>query len=208
MAIIFDVDGVLLDTKEFILQAFEHTFSEHDLGAPTREQIQLVLGRSLTQMFEELAPGFDAEALTEEFRSFQARNLSQVESFPAAIETVTKLKESGLKIGALSSRKRFVAKTLQLTGLLDHIDVVLSGADVQRIKPDPEGIHTILDTFSVAPAQSIMVGDMVEDIGAGKNAGTKTAAALYGFGSASQLAAAQPDFQLPELGALLHAIDA
>src|SRR5262249_34200345 len=65
-------------------------------------------------------------------------------------------------------------------GLSADVEFLVSGDDVASPKPDPEGVRKVLDEFGVAPAELLLVGDSPSDIQAGRLAGTKTGAALWG----------------------------
>ena len=69
-------------------------------------------------------------------------------------------------------------------GVQDDIDMFVTKNDVQKPKPDPEGVHKILAAFNFSPDQAAMVGDTEADIGASKNAGLAcTIGVTHGFGT-------------------------
>ena len=83
-AVLFDVDGTLLDTTEFIYQGFDHALTLANLRPRTRAEYATVMGKSLAATYELLVPGCDAEALCEVHRSWQDRNLHLAMPFPDA----------------------------------------------------------------------------------------------------------------------------
>lgn len=82
-AVLFDVDGTLLDTSEFILQSFENTISTHKLAPIPRATLLTFIGPPLTETYGKLAPNLDTSMLIETHRSFQEKNLNP--SFHEAI---------------------------------------------------------------------------------------------------------------------------
>jgi pyrophosphatase PpaX len=202
-AVLFDVDGTLLDTFDFIYGAFEHAFEVHGVPPLTREEISGLMGGPLEEVYSTMAAEFDAKALTETHRTFQSDNLALARLFPATIEVLDALKKRNLKIAAITTRsKRTSVRSLETTGIAHYFDLVISGEDVTNLKPDPEPIVKALNHFRIEPQDAIMVGDTHADIEGGKNAGVMTVAALYGF-AGDRLLALHPDHVIRDLLELL-----
>src|ERR1043165_6163164 len=176
-AVFFDVDGTLLDTFDFIYGAFEHAFEEHGVPPLTREEISVLMGGPLEEVYATMAAEFDAKELSETHRRFQANNLALANLFPSTVRVLDELKRRNLKIAAITTRsKRTSVKSLETTGIAQYFDLVISGEDVTRLKPDPEPIQKALDHLSLLTSDAIMVGDTHADIEAGKNANVRTVA--------------------------------
>jgi pyrophosphatase PpaX len=202
-AVLFDVDGTLLDTFDFIYGAFEHAFAVHGVPPLTREQISDLMGGPLEEVYATMAAEFDAKELSETHRTFQSNNLGLARLFPSTVEVLDALKAKGLKIAAVTTRsKRTSVRSLESTGIAHYFDLVISGEDVTRLKPDAEPILKALDHFSIERNCAIMVGDTHADIEAGKNASVRTVAALYGFGG-ERLLALNPNYVIRDLKELL-----
>jgi pyrophosphatase PpaX len=206
-AVIFDVDGVLLDSGEYIYSAFEHTFTKNNIKDITKDDINKFFGKSLAGMLKGLVPDMDPEKLTDDFREWQEAHFDLIKPFANAEKALSSLRDSGIKIGALSSRKKFVAKTLKLNGLLPYIDMLLSGADVENMKPHPEGVQKILSEFQIEPHQAIMVGDTPEDVEAGKNAGTDTVGVTYGLSDRLRIKSSEPSFLIDDIEQVLEILN-
>lgn len=201
-AILFDLDGTLLDTFDFIFGAFEHSLSVHSAPIPSRQEIAIKMGGPLEECYRDLAPGFDAISLTEHHRLFQQSNITLVKLFPHSRSTLTYLKSRGYKIGAITTRSiRTSVASLEATGIESFFDVVLSVEDVTNPKPDPEPILKASKVLDIPPEQCVMVGDTAADILCGKNAGSYTIAALYGFGGDSLLTL-KPDASIMDISEL------
>jgi len=205
-AILFDVDGTLLDTREFIFQAFEHAFQSHGLTHLSRQDVHTVTGRPLEECYETLAPDENAQQLCQIHRRFQEENMSLIKPFPNTKDTIVTLQEAGLRLGIISTRKQTTIESLERSGVLNHFDVIVTGDDVQQFKPHPEGVLKALRKLSATPKQAAMVGDTAADIEAGKNAGTATVAAAYGFAPAKELAQTNPDFIIEDIAELISVL--
>jgi pyrophosphatase PpaX len=129
-----------------------------------------------------------------------------VAPFPGAVETVRELRRLGIAVGVVTSKRREVAgRTLRRCGLEADYDVLVSADDVERGKPDPEPVLRALEHLGVGgrPVDALFVGDSPHDVKAGKAAGTRTAAALWGPFGHDVLEAEEPDYYLREPTELL-----
>lgn len=202
-AILFDVDGTLLDTREFIFQASEHTLTKHGFKIPKREMMATFVGGSLKRFYEKVAPRGEFKLLRKTQGEFQLNNVHLVSLFPEVAETLKKLKRWGFKLGAITSRhKETLIEILEYSGIIKFFDVVISADDVKYTKPHPEPILKALKKLKVKPEDALVVGDAVYDIEAGKKAGVKTVAVTYGFGG-KKVAEAKPDFVIDDINKLL-----
>lgn len=202
-AVLFDIDGTLLDTFDFIYGAFEYAFKEHNLSPLSREHISELMGGPLEEVYQTMAPGFDSTLLAQSHRRFQSDNVRLAHLFPSTMEVLTELSRRGMKLSAITTRSlRTSVRTLEWTGIAKYFDIIISAEDVSFHKPHPEPLLKALDALGLKPDAAVMVGDTRADIMAGKNAGTKTVAALYGFGG-ELLRGLGPDYTIGELRELL-----
>jgi HAD superfamily hydrolase (TIGR01509 family) len=202
-AVVFDVDGTLLDTREYITQAFEYALTKHNLPVPPREHICAQVGPPLNKCYEILAPGFSYELLCDAHREFQKENYHIITAYPHALELLTSFRSLGIKTGLASTRQVTLLPSVEHTGIASLVDCIIDGSHVTKHKPDPEAVLLVLSALKENPEHSIMVGDTIADIGAGKNANTAfTIGITHGFGTRESLAGAHADFiadTLPEI---------
>jgi pyrophosphatase PpaX len=181
-AVLFDVDGTLLDTTEFIYQGFEHALAVHGYPVRARAALARVMGQPLARCYSAFAPGCDADLLCETHRTWQQGNLHLAVPYPEAAGVLHALRDAGLHLAAITSRSRRTSvETIIRAGLADYLDLVLSAEDVTRVKPHPEGLLLALDRLGVPPGEAVMVGDTDADILAGRAAGVRTVGVSYGF---------------------------
>ena len=133
------------------------------------------------------------------------RHSKECALFDGTADALLKLKNMDLKLGLVSggSRER-VTSEVREQGIESYFETLLFGDDVgfEHGKPAPETLRIAIERVRVVASQVLYVGDMVEDILMGKNAGTKTAAVLCGFATQPSLLRAQPDFVLRDVTAL------
>ena len=202
-AILFDVDGTLLDSAEFVLGAVEHSLSAHDHAPPPRERIATIMGPPLAECYRRLAPELDADRLCEAHRAWQRDRMHLVRPFPNAVHTLQTLREAGIRCGAVTARSRVSSLgTLDGAGLAELLEVVISAEDTPRTKPYPDPVFAALAKFGVDPVGAVMVGDTASDIEAGRAAGVTTIGVLYGF-FGEALRESQPDHVVSDISGVL-----
>ncbi|HEY3374716.1 MAG TPA: HAD-IA family hydrolase [Candidatus Aquicultor sp.] len=196
---LFDVDGTILDTSEFIFQAYEYTLNKFGLAPKGRREIAQYIGIPLETIYETLSPGEDTKALSQTHRDFQLEHLYLSKPFPGTLSTLAQLKEAEIKIGVVTTRSHVTAiETLDLALISDYIDYVVGLEDVAHLKPDPEPVLKALHYLNTEPHDAVMVGDSDVDVIAGRTAGTTTIGATYGF-HGLRLAKSNPDYLIDSI---------
>jgi HAD superfamily hydrolase (TIGR01549 family) len=203
-AAILDIDGTIIDTSDFILEAYEHTLAHHDLPARTREEIASQIGKKIEDCYAFLAPGQEAEKLIAVHHAFQNSNISLVKPYKHADVVLKRLVESGMKLGLYTGRRENVVASLDASGIESSIfSVIIDAKMYNKGKPDPEGLYMALDKLGVASDAAAMIGDAALDIEAGKAANVGiTIGITHGFGSREELEASQADYLIDSLDQL------
>lgn len=208
-AVVFDIDGTLLDTREFIFQAYEYAIVKHGYPIPSRSLIADQAGRRIEECYAVLAPDADVEALIADHIAFQNGHIDLTYAFDGAEQLVAELKAGGLKVVLWTSRRANVVTGLERSGFSqDSFDAIVDATMVEVGKPDPQGLLFGLGIVNIDPAYAVMVGDAPVDIDAGKRAGVAaTIAVTHGFSSREQLLVARPDYVVDSLQELLPIIE-
>lgn len=205
-AVLFDIDGTILDTTNYILQAYQHAFRVHLEREITWREVVPVMGLPLVECYRRLTNLQEVDYLIVSHNEFQYQNLSLAVAYPNTLNTLRALKKKGVGLGAITSRYGDqVTETLRMTGLGDSFQVIITPLDVERPKPDAESVIKALESLKVSPERAVMIGDSPFDILAGKNAGTKTIGALYGFHGQS-LIEVEPDHLVNDISEILPII--
>lgn len=179
--VLLDVDGTLLDTRDFIYSAFEHTCAQHGLPVQTRTEMQPRMGLPLEEIYAGMCGG-DAPHLVEAHRAFQHENLHLSVAFPGAGEALDALKQAGIALAAVTSRSRRTSVlTLERAGLAAYFAAIVSAEDAPALKPDPAPLRHALALLGRTAPGAVMVGDTAHDIEAGRALGLVTIGATYGF---------------------------
>jgi pyrophosphatase PpaX len=206
--VLFDLDGTLADTVELILRSYRHTMLTH-LGETLPDERWLsTIGTPLRDQLRDFARDEpEAEAMLETYSVFQRSvHDEMVRAFPGAQTVLAELRERGVRLAVVTSKRRLVARrTMEVCGLWDSVELLVAADDVARGKPDPEPVLRALDALGLGdrPQEVLFVGDSPFDLRAGRSAGTRTAAVAWGAFGRSVLEAERPDYFLNALGDVL-----
>lgn len=205
-AVLFDVDGTLIDAYDFVFEAVKHTLTIHKHPFPSQKIIQKALGKSLLEAYKVFAPTIDPLILAKTHDEFQKGSIKLVKLFPKAKKVLEKLKKEGFLLGIVSNRTRkSLHYSLKLAEIHEYFDVVVSVEDIATPKPDKEHVLTALKQLKIHPKNAYMVGDTSADILSGKNAGVKTIGVTYGF-AGKTITDHNPDFVIDDLEEILKVL--
>jgi pyrophosphatase PpaX len=187
-AVIFDLDGTLIDSIELIVRSYEHAVLEHGLPSPGRSEWLRWLGTPLKHQFSLLVGECeDQEARVEALiRTYRAWNLAHhdelVKPYRGVTEAVARLVADGRTLGIVTSKMRASAQRGMLhVGLEPQwFQAVVGLEDTARHKPDPAPLLLALEQLGVAPEQAIYVGDSPHDAACAQAAGATAMAVRWG----------------------------
>lgn len=203
-ALLFDLDGTLLNTNELIIESFLHVLGERFPGKYNREAVLPFLGPPLFETFD----GIDAtltESLIISYRTWNMEHHDRmVAPFEGVVETLRQLKKDGYKMAIVSTKRReMIDKGLQLMECGELFDTIIGFEDVTRTKPDPEPIQIALQRIGANKEDALMIGDNFHDI-VGQRAGVDTAAVAWSIKGESFLATYNPTYMLHQISELLY----
>lgn len=175
-AIIFDFDGTLADTLPLVYHSFQTVFKEFDGKHFTDEEIKSMFGPAEPAIIEEHLLSDEKEAAIDMYFKTYSENHDDFVIRNDKMHTlITGLKDKGINLGIVTGKsKRSLEISLERLGMEALFDYRVSGDDVDRPKPDPEGIFTLLDELNLGKDEVMFLGDSDADIGAGMNAGVWT----------------------------------
>ena len=193
-AVIFDIDGTLVDTVDFHAQSWDRTFQHFGHQIPY-EQIRAQIGKGSDKLMpvffslEELNESDDGSSPTfgERMRDYR-RELykreyhSRIKAFPQVRELFKRIKADGKRVAlASSATKDDVATYKQIMDVEDLIDAATTTSEVESSKPEPDVFFVTLDKLGgIAPNNVIVVGDTPYDAEAAGKANLRTIGVLSG----------------------------
>jgi pyrophosphatase PpaX len=208
-AILFDLDGTLIDSIALIVAAMHHAFEGFSGTVPADSAWMAGIG---TPLFKQLAlyarTPEELEVLRERYRAYQViHHDTVVKEYPGTTAVLESLHARGLAMAIVTSKGDELAKRgLELTGLARFIDVVVGADSVTKHKPEPEPVLLALERLGRRADEAVLLGDSPHDISSGNAAGVATIGALWGPFTRAQIAVARPAHWLTnirELPALL-----
>lgn len=204
--VLFDVDGTLLDTSEFIFQAFEYCFNKYNLPTIDRSEMCKQMGKNLEHCYSIFTTLDDVSECVHSHKEFQDAHLALSIPYANTAYTLRKIKDRDFRLGIITGRTYdSVLKTLKLAKIDHFFDVVYSPDNITHQKPNPEAVYKALEYFYVKPHEAIIVGDGLVDIQAGKNASIHTVGAAYGF-NGDLIKEVNPDYIIHDIRELLAII--
>lgn len=200
-AIVFDLDGTLVDSFDDISAAFRRSFHVIDTEPPALDAVRALIGKPLRDMYEPFAPDEAIDALIAEYRrDYAERCADRTRPFPGIVELLTGLRARGHGLAVATTKTTWMARTVTgRLGLDAHLDHV-QGTDGFPHKPAPDVITHAL--AGVGRPGAWMVGDAVSDVAAGRAAGLRTCAVTWGVHAEADLRAAGPDAVATSVAAL------
>jgi pyrophosphatase PpaX len=209
-AILFDLDGTLIDTIELLLSSARHTFDGWHRRAPTQEEWIAGIGTPLVVQLRAYAESEDeVAALLTRYRAYQNEHHDRLtRHYDGAPDLLAELARRGHPLGVVTSKASAIARrSLAHVGLEHFFQAIIGFDETARHKPDPEPVFLALERLGVPADRAVFVGDSPHDIHAGNAAGVVTIAALWGPFSRETLAAAQLNHFIESLGELPPVLD-
>jgi HAD superfamily hydrolase (TIGR01509 family) len=175
--ILFDFDGLILDTESTVFQAWSDKFQEHGKQLVIEEWGE-ILGKSgeelgpIENFLKSLGDEKRQQEIYQEVSQKELALLKEKKPLPGAVELIKKAKDAGLKLGVVSSSDRkWVHSHLERLELLAYFDHTSCFDDVDEAKPDPSLYHLGLKKMDTAPEKVIVLEDSPNGVLAAKRAG-------------------------------------
>jgi phosphoglycolate phosphatase len=192
-AVLFDLDGTLLDTAADIALALNRTI--HELGWPplAESAVRVMIGRGAPILIQRAAEasgrsldeGAHAHAIERFFHHYGAlQELDEysAQPYPGAADALHTLHQAGLRTAVVTNKQqRFALGLLARLGLSGDVDLVVGGDTCERRKPDPQPLLFACEQLQVPASRGLMVGDSINDVLAARAAGMPIVCVPYGY---------------------------
>ena len=185
-ALIFDLDGTLIDSKQDLIHSVNAMLRELRRGELPAETISGYVGHGAPQLVAKaLGDGSTEEQRQQALQFFlsyyEEHKMDTTCAYLGVPETLEKL--ATMPMAVLTNKPvRISVRILEAMGLSKYFQTIYGGNSFQTKKPDPLGATTILRELSAEPREALLVGDSEVDVQTARNAGTFAAAVNYGFG--------------------------
>ncbi|MCZ6674616.1 MAG: HAD family hydrolase, partial [Verrucomicrobia bacterium] len=205
-----DLDGTLTDPKAGITGFIQHALEKLDQPVPDKDELTWCIGPPLYDSFLELLEN-DADAAEKAMGFYRDRfetvGMFENELYAGIPDCLRQLKEAGISLFVATSKPHFYAKKIAehfgISHFFNHIHgSEMSGERVNKV----ELIKYIIETESLDPSKTIMIGDRKHDILGAKRFGIRTIGVLYGYGSKEELIEAGTDELVKSAGEIAELI--
>jgi pyrophosphatase PpaX len=203
--VLFDLDGTLIDSGAAILASFHHA-TETVLGRRYDDEVVManVGGHGIHRQMAAFDPA-RVDDLVQAYRAHNVELYRQIRMFPGIDAVLQRLAEEGRRLGVVTVKSRpTVDLTFELLPLGSFFEVVVTGDDVERHKPEPDGLLLALERLGAPAESAVYVGDAPFDVQAAKAAGIGAVAVQWGgIHGPERLAPERPDALVEHPGDLL-----
>ena len=210
--IAFDLDGTLVDSSPDIATAINQMLTELNQHTYPEQHIKQWLGYGATRLIKcaltgELDPQTEPNNLQQArslyFNFYSANICVDSQLYPGVKKGLEHLKAAGIKLACVTNKPALLTiPLLTEIGIKNYFQFIASGDTFQRMKPDPLPLIEAAKAVAVDPERALMVGDSINDIQAGKNAGFKTALVPYGYIGKYTLDELNADYQIDSIESL------
>ncbi|CAA6603538.1 Phosphoglycolate phosphatase [Rhodospirillaceae bacterium LM-1] len=189
LALLFDLDGTLVDSLPDLSHALNLQLAEEGLRSLEQAEVRLMIGDGAKKLVERAfgaagrAPLADIEAKVSRFLELYEESPAQRTTvYHGVVETLSALKEKGLKLAVVTNKPQEATERvlagLELGGLFD---AVVGAGRTKALKPDPAPLLFALEKLGVGKEQAVMVGDNANDVDAAKALNIPVVAVTYGY---------------------------
>ena len=199
-SILFDLDGTLFNSKKGIINAFVYPLKElgvnYDNGT-----VERMIGHTLKEMYREILPDSLHEKIDwciKEYRRIYAEQFYNGSALYDGVgEVLDELKSKGILMAIATTKPtKITRKITDYYHISGYFNVIMGTEDNMPHKPDPAIIYNIRKVIRFEKEHTAFIGDTYLDMEAGKNAGIKTCAAMYGYGDRLRLFGSNPDYSI------------
>lgn len=191
-AIIFDMDGTILNTIDDILDSVNYALNHFNLPTKHVEDVKLAVGNGAKHLIARvLDQGFKHPLFTEVYQTYQdyydAHRMVKTAPYPDILILLKQLKYDGYKLAVVSNKHDYLVKSLNVSLFEGLFEIAVGETKDRPLKPAPDVIFDVMDMLQVSPQEVIFIGDSDVDILTAKHAGIQSVGVTWGFRGIEEL---------------------
>lgn len=187
-AVIFDLDGTLLDTLEDLKAALDHTLAAFGYPLRTLEEVRRFVGNGIPNLIERAtSPDAPIQEMLDVFLPYyQRHNMDKTRPYAGVSEMLDRLKEQG-RLMAIVTNKVHAASQALCGRFFPQVDVVVGSQPGLPNKPAPDMVRAAMERLGVGPEETVYVGDSEVDLATARNTGLDCVCVTWGFRDREEL---------------------
>lgn len=210
-AVLFDLDGTLVDSLEDLTDAVNHIRDVFSYPPLATDAVRLKVGKGARNLVQRSLPGVTGSGIDRALHMFLEFNRLHIADksslYPGISEALHELSAHGIRMAVISNKNEDLSSLILKTlGIHTLFESICGGDTYQESKPSPLPLMKVAEQLGLAPNECIMAGDSINDIQAAQRAGITSIACTWGYGSTEELAGADAFAHTPrELRAVITA---
>ncbi|HNE59482.1 MAG TPA: phosphoglycolate phosphatase [Ottowia sp.] len=199
-AVLFDLDGTLMETAPELTDALNDTLRRHDLPAVDEARVRGWIGDGARALLAKAfahagaTPAAANAAWPGFHRDYSARCGTRSSLFPGARELLARLSKAGIRTALLTNKESaFAHRLLARHDLASAFDLIVAGDTLAVKKPDPGVVMHALQKLHIEPGQALLLGDSLTDVRTARAAGIAVRIVRHGYPQGELAGADAPD---------------
>ena len=186
-ALVFDLDGTLIDSVPQVAWAMNRVFAEDGLALVSLDEVRAAVGFGARAMFDKTLASRRTDVNIDEMirryiAAYQEDPAVETVVYDEVREVLTEFSASGVLMGVCTNKpSRITDAVLRALDLDRFFGLVVAADDTPFMKPDGRHVLAVLDALMVDTERAVLVGDSETDVSAGQSAGLATVAVTYGY---------------------------
>lgn len=194
-AVLFDMDGTVLDTLSDLTDSVNHTLRQYGMPERSSEEVASFLGNGAARLISLSVPAGTGEELCRRVLGsyqpwYSAHCRIKTAPYPGILALMERLRSSGAKLAVISNKGDDAVKALAAQHFPGLLELAVGESAAVRRKPDPDACLAAMSAIGAGKADTVYIGDTEVDVVTAANAGVDCAAVSWGFRSRAGLIAA------------------
>lgn len=202
-AALFDLDGTLVDSLGDLTDAVNHMLAGFGRPSLTAASVRQLVGKGAKNLVRR-ALGTESQddiaRALELFVTYNSDHIADKSSlYPGVREALHHLDENGIRMAVISNKNEALCRlVMEALGIARQFEIICGGDTFSEMKPSPLPLLRVVERLGVAPHEAVMIGDSINDVQAGQQAGATTIGCVWGYGGLEELTEA--DHRAASLG--------
>ncbi|MBK5274316.1 MAG: HAD-IIIA family hydrolase [Desulfuromonadales bacterium] len=191
--VLFDLDGTLVDSLHDLTDAVNHMLKGFDRQQLTPEQVRQLVGKGAGNLVQRALATDSCEDIGRGLAMFTEYNAIHIVDksrlYPGARELLQQLAAAGIRMAVITNKNEALSRLiLKALDINSFFETIAGGDSYSEMKPSPLPLLRVIGEQGINPAESVMVGDSINDIQAGRRAGITTIGCGWGYGEQQEIA--------------------